>query len=69
MSAVTLKNEELKEDVENLNETLASKLSEIHALKGELKHLESLSKGRSRSSVETDSALGQLRSRAVFGYI
>ena len=54
------KNEDLKDEIENLNEVLTSKKLEINALKGELAHLESLSKGRSRSSVETDSGLGEL---------
>ena len=50
--------EDLKEEVESLKEVVTSKQLEINALKGELAHLESVSRGRSRSSVETDSGLG-----------
>ena len=54
------KNEDLKDDVENLNELVTSKQLEINALKGELTHLESLSRGRSRASADTaDSGLSE----------
>ena len=46
----------------NLNELLTSKELETNALKGELTHLESLSRGRSRASADTaDSGLGEFK--------
>ena len=51
--------EDLKDEVENLSEVVTSKDLEINALKGELTHLESVSRGRGRASAETDSGLGE----------
>ena len=68
MSSMGQKNEDLKDEIENLNEVLTSKKLEINALKGELAHLESLSKGRCRSSVETDSGLGEVHEAKCHGH-